>query len=53
MDLEQIEAALDAQFGTVTSTAGGDSDDHGSELDDEANEEFQCILCEKSFKSRF
>ena len=49
MDLEQIEAALDAQFGTIE--RGSDS---GEGSDDEENEEdLRCIVCEKSFKNKF
>ena len=49
MDLEQIEAALDAQFGTIE--RGSDS---GEGSDDEGNEEdLRCIVCEKTFKNKF
>ena len=62
MDLEQIEAALDAQFGTVNSarTTAGDVESGGEDgasgdgsVDGEDGGEFRCIVCEKTFKSRF
>jgi CRISPR/Cas system-associated endonuclease Cas1 len=60
MDLEQIEAALDAQFGTVNSaTTAGDEESGGEDgasgdgsADGEDGGEFRCIVCEKTFKSR-
>ena len=47
-DLEQIENALDAEFGTVKDSGAGYSDD------DDGEEEVQyCIVCEKSFKTSY
>ncbi|KAL7078794.1 hypothetical protein ACQ4LE_002742 [Meloidogyne hapla] len=54
MDLEQIEAELDAAFGIVENkkreTDGANDDENISDEDDD--EQFYCIVCEKSFKSR-
>ncbi|KAH7727076.1 DnaJ domain containing protein [Aphelenchoides avenae] len=44
-DLEEIENALDAQFGTV-GPSGATSDE-----DEEAAEDYYCIVCEKGFKN--
>uniref|UniRef100_A0A915LIM6 Uncharacterized protein n=1 Tax=Meloidogyne javanica TaxID=6303 RepID=A0A915LIM6_MELJA len=54
MDLEQIEAELDAAFGIVENkkheNEGASDDENLSDEEDE--EQFYCIVCEKSFKSR-
>ncbi|CAK5086095.1 unnamed protein product [Meloidogyne enterolobii] len=54
MDLEQIEAELDAAFGIVENkkheNEGASDEENLSDEDDE--EQFYCIVCEKSFKSR-
>lgn len=54
MDLEQIEQMLDNQFGTVQSRRGRETELDGSdaEVGEEEEEDFQCIVCEKSFKSK-
>jgi hypothetical protein len=55
MDLEQIEQMLDNQFGTVQSRRGRETEQDGSDAEvcEEEEEDFQCIVCEKSFKSKF
>jgi len=54
MDLEQIEAELDAAFGIVENKKHENeaASDEENLSDEEDEEQFYCIVCEKSFKSR-
>jgi hypothetical protein len=54
MDLEQIEAELDAAFGIVETKRHESYEDSNDEnlSDEEDEEQFYCIVCNKSFKSR-
>lgn len=44
--LDEIENALDAEFGTISSKAAG-----SDASDEEDGDENYCIACEKAFKS--
>lgn len=53
MDLEQIEAELDAAFGIVVNKKENECNSDEENISVEEDEEsFECIICEKSFKSR-